>query len=144
MKPIELAIILKTLTLLNLDTRSIKMKDQFEMIAEIKKGIGEVTEKTKNLTDSNYDKLSVELRQIHDSISSLGELVWRYCKNTKESEAKKKISLMLEKGYSFSRIEIDNMVFSITDTGEINRCYGRYEEPDDYPIGFGPSRTWPH
>jgi formyltetrahydrofolate synthetase len=120
------------------------MQNDFEFMNEIGKGIKYLKETTNNLPENNYERLSAELKQIHDNISSLGELVDHYMEIKKESKAKEQISDMLENGYSFSRIDMEDMFFSISDSGEINRCFGRFEEPDDYPAGLAPPEPWPH
>lgn len=118
------------------------MKDP-EKIERIEKGIIRIKEKALDLSEKDFAKFSQDLRQMHDDLSRLGELVDDYIRDAKESKAKKAISSMLRQGISFSRIEIDNMNFLINETGEIRRCFGLYKELDEFPRGSGPPPTWP-
>jgi len=110
-----------------------KMVDQSKEIKGIETGLRHLGEKASELNIQDMDKLQTDLRYILVCSNELGNHATNYLKNIKESIAKKKISNMIEKGYSFSHIKIDNMVFSITDSGEINRCYSVSEEPYDLP-----------
>jgi len=71
------------------------------------------------LTSDGLEALYNDLERVHANALELKKLVEACIQKKRERDARQAVTSLLERGMTFKRITIDEMCFTITDSGEI-------------------------
>ena len=81
--------------------------------------VNEIVSMLTSLTRDDLEKLYDEVLYVQSLIGELHDFIYEDVKKQKESEAKKAIKILINEGFSFEKIAIDDMNFEIDENKKI-------------------------
>jgi len=91
--------------------------------------VDEIVSRLMSLTRDDLEKLNNELIKVKIIFELLHDFIYEDVKKQRESEAKKAIKILINEGFSFGKIAIDNMNFEIDENKKIQ--VSNIDEQDD-------------
>ena len=101
--------------------------------ASIEEGINHISKVVSALENDDLKRLSEKLRSLRHYAHEFEYWVDNKVRTQIEVEAERKVKAMIEAGFSFNAVTIDNVRFLIGGAGEIQKCDPR-QEHDELPF----------
>jgi len=98
-------------------SKSVLLKDRKNL--RITKAVDEIVSILTSLTSDDLAKLNDEIIYVGELIEGLQGFIDQEVTKQKKAEAKKAIKILIDEGFSFEKIAIDNMNFDIDENKKI-------------------------